>query len=95
VVVGLYTAIQVVESYGVTALIQQRTVSLPPGLTIAMQVLIGVLTGVAGVALATPMTAAGLVLVRELYIKDRLERDGRDRSGSAAAHCPGSPGQAA
>ncbi|MDR6306058.1 putative PurR-regulated permease PerM [Nitrobacter vulgaris] len=69
-VIGLYLAVQTVESYFVTPIIQQRTVSLPPAFTLAMQIVAGVLAGVAGLALATPLAAAGLVLVRELYVKD-------------------------
>lgn len=72
-VVGLYLAVQTIESYLVTPLIQQRTVSLPPALTLGMQIILGVLAGVSGLALATPLTAAGFVLVRELYVRDMLE----------------------
>lgn len=74
-VVLLYTAVQAVESYLITPLIQQRTISMPPALTLAMQLIAAVLLGVLGLALATPLTAAGIVLVRELYVKDILERD--------------------
>ncbi len=74
-VVLLYTAVQAVESYLITPLIQQRTISMPPALTLAMQLVAAVLLGVLGLALATPLTAAGIVLIRELYVKDMLERD--------------------
>lgn len=73
-VVVLYLAIQTVESYLITPLIQQRTVSLPPALTISAQIALGVLAGPAGVILATPLAAAGLVAVTQLYVKDVLER---------------------
>lgn len=72
-VVGLYVAIQTVESYAITPLIQRRTVSLPPAVTITAQLIMGVLAGGLGLALATPLAAAGLVLVRELYVQDQLE----------------------
>lgn len=75
-VVGLYLAVQTVESYLITPLIQQRTVALPPALTLTAQILAGVLAGVAGLALATPLTAVVVVLVRELYVKDLLEERG-------------------
>ena len=74
-VVLLYTAVQAVESYLITPLIQQRTISMPPALTLAMQLVAAVLLGILGLALATPLTAAGIVLVRELYVKGLLERD--------------------
>jgi predicted PurR-regulated permease PerM len=42
-VVLLYIGIQAIESYGITPLLQQRMVDLPPALTISMQLLLGVL----------------------------------------------------
>lgn len=68
----LYFTVQVVESYLLTPLVQRRTVSLPPALTIAAQVLLGVLLGGLGVVLATPLTAVALVLVKMLYVEDVL-----------------------
>jgi predicted PurR-regulated permease PerM len=72
-VVGLYLAIQIVESYAITPLIQRRTVSMPPALTITAQVVLGVLFGAIGVAVATPLTATAMTAVRLLYVEDFLE----------------------
>lgn len=69
----LYLGIQTVESYFLTPLMQKRTVSLPPALTIFTQVLFGVMVGSLGFVLATPLTAAALVLVKMLYIEDALK----------------------
>ncbi len=69
----LYLAIQTVESYLITPLIQQRTVSLPPGLTISAQIGMGILFGAGGIVLATPVAAASLVAINRLYVKDALE----------------------
>jgi len=74
-VVALYLAIQTVESYAVTPLIQKRAVSMPPALTITSQVVLGVLAGGIGLAVATPLTAAVMTAVRMLYVEDLLERD--------------------
>jgi predicted PurR-regulated permease PerM len=74
-VVALYLAIQTVESYAVTPLIQRRTVSMPPALTIMSQIVLGVLVGGIGVAVATPLTAAAMTIVRMLYVEDLLEQD--------------------
>ena len=81
-VVLLYVAVQAVESYLLTPLIQQRTISMPPALTLAMQLVAAVLLGALGLALATPLTAAGMVLVRELYVKGVLERDASQLSSA-------------
>jgi predicted PurR-regulated permease PerM len=74
-VAALYLAIQTVESYAVTPLIQRRTVSMPPALTIMSQIVLGVLVGGIGVAVATPLTAAAMTMVRMLYVEDLLEQD--------------------
>jgi predicted PurR-regulated permease PerM len=68
----LYTAIQLIESYVLTPLIQRQAVLLPPVLTILAQVLLGVFVGGFGLMLATPLVATVLVLVKMLYIEDVL-----------------------
>jgi predicted PurR-regulated permease PerM len=52
--------------------VEKRAVALPPALTILSQVLLGVLAGGMGLALATPLAAASLVLVQRLYVEDLL-----------------------
>lgn len=68
----LYVIYQSIDGYILTPLVQQRTIALPPVLTITAQVLLGVLLGGFGVVLATPLVAVGFVLVCELYVKDML-----------------------
>lgn len=77
-VLVLYLAIQAVESYIITPLIQRRTIRLPPALTISAQMIFGTMLGALGVALATPLAAALLVCVRKLYVEDTLETPGPD-----------------
>ena len=72
-VVGLFIFAQSLEGYVITPLVQQRMVQLPPAVTIAMQVVMGLLVGGIGVALAAPLTAAALVLVKMLYVEDVLK----------------------
>jgi len=67
-----FLILQGVESNLVTPLIQQQAVSVPPGLLLGAQLLMGSLAGLLGLALATPLAAVGLVLVRKLYIVDSL-----------------------
>ena len=71
-VVVLYVAIQTIESYVLTPLLQQQAVSLPPALTITTQRVMAVFVGGIGLALATPLTVVVLVLVRSLYVQDTL-----------------------
>lgn len=74
-VVGVYLAVQTIESYVITPLIQQEKVSLPPALIISAQLLLGVLFGLIGLALATPIAAVLMTLTREVYVKDYLDRE--------------------
>jgi predicted PurR-regulated permease PerM len=76
IVLGIYLGVQALESYVVTPLIQQEKVSMPPALVIAVQLLFGVLFGILGLALATPIAAVGMTLIREVYVSDYLEREG-------------------
>ncbi len=71
-VVALYAAVQTVESYVITPFVQQRTVALPPALTITTQLVMASFVGGIGLALATPITVVALVLVRTLYVRDML-----------------------
>ena len=70
-------------------LLQNRMVDLPPAINIFGIIAAGVLFGIAGVSLATPLTIVILVLVRQLYL-------GQDKqevlaSGDAPAAPPPSP----
>lgn len=73
-VTALYMGTQFFESYFLTPFLQQEVVEMPPGFALIMQVLFGVMAGALGVILAVPITAAGMVIVRMLYVEDYLER---------------------
>lgn len=68
----LYYGAQLLESYVLTPMVQQRVVALPPALALVAQLLMGVLAGPMGVALAVPITVVGMVMVKLLYIEDVL-----------------------
>lgn len=68
----LYLGIQAVETYLLTPWLAHRTADLPPALTLVTQILLGVLFGGMGVILAAPVTAAGMVLMRMIYVEDLL-----------------------
>jgi predicted PurR-regulated permease PerM len=68
----LYFAVQLTENYVLTPLVQKKVVKLAPALTITVQILLGALLGFLGMVFAIPLTAAAVVLIRELYIRDTL-----------------------
>ncbi len=68
----VYSVAQTIESYLLTPAIQERATSMPPVLAFVTQLILGVLVGVLGVALAYPIAIAGQVLVKMVYIEDML-----------------------
>ena len=74
-VLGLYILIQNIESYIITPSIMQKQVKLLPGLTITAQFIFTILFGPLGLLLAIPMAVVIQVFVKEIIIKDILERN--------------------
>lgn len=68
----LYLVVQWIDNHFVTPVIEKRTVSLLPVLTVTVQLLLGILTGALGIMLASPLAASLLVVIRMLYIEDAL-----------------------
>ena len=65
-------ALQQIEGYLLTPMIQSRTVDLPPALTLFAIVVFGLLFGLAGVLLAAPATVAALTLVKKIWVRETL-----------------------
>jgi predicted PurR-regulated permease PerM len=70
-VIGLYALIQFIESNFITTFVQKKLINMPPALIIISQLIMGILTGGWGLILATPITVIAIVLVQELYIRER------------------------
>ncbi|MFZ0392013.1 MAG: AI-2E family transporter, partial [Calditrichia bacterium] len=68
----VYMAVQFMESYLITPLIQERAVSIPPAVLISMQIVMGVLLGAVGVLMATPSAVVLIITVQMLYVEDVL-----------------------
>lgn len=71
-VLFLFIGLQLMEGYLISPLVERKTVSLPPAVTISMQVTLGLFFGLLGVALASPLAASLFVLVTMLYVQDTL-----------------------
>lgn len=74
-VLMIYLGIQLLEGYLISPFIEERAVCMPLYLILAAQVLFGVLGGPLGLALATPIAAATLIIVRRAYVEDALGDD--------------------
>ncbi len=75
---GLWTLavlffVQQVQGSLVMPLVQNKMVDLPPAITIFGIIAAGILFGIAGVLLATPLTIVALVAVRRLYLHEDKE----------------------
>lgn len=68
----VYVVVQMLDGYVLTPLVDRRSVELPPVVTIAAQVLLGVLFGFIGLLVASPLTACALIVVKMLYVEDLL-----------------------
>ena len=68
----LFLGIQSLESYVLAPLVQHRAVHLAPAVVLFSQVLMGVIVGALGVAVATPLAAALTVAIGMLYVEDVL-----------------------
>lgn len=79
-VVGLYVGVQFIDNYIVGPLLEQRTVSLPAAVSILSQIALGLLLGIGGLVLATPLTLAAGVFIRRLYVEDVLSDRGDPES---------------
>ena len=72
-VVVLYIGVQVVESNLLLPVIQKRMVEMPMAIVVIAQLVMGALTGIMGLILATPVAAVLIVLVKMLYVEDVLK----------------------
>ena len=72
---GVYLLVQCLESYGLTPFIQKRALDIPPATIFAGQLMLGVIFGLWGIALALPMMAVIKVLLEQLYVEDTLGED--------------------
>ena len=73
-VCGLYVGLQLVDNYALGPFIDRKTVYMPPALTVFAQLCFALFGGVLGAAVATPLVAAGIVAVKDLWL------DAGDRS---------------
>ncbi len=67
---GLFLGVHALESYILTPILQRHAIDIPPATLFAMQILLGVLFGIWGLALALPLMAIVKVTIAELRTND-------------------------
>jgi predicted PurR-regulated permease PerM len=70
----LYIVVETLESSVIYPLAQRRVVHIPPAYTVIIQLAGGVVAGLPGVILATPLAVAAAVAVQMLYVQDVLHQ---------------------
>jgi predicted PurR-regulated permease PerM len=77
----MFIAIQTLESYVITPMIQQRAVEMPPALLITTQLAAAMLLGPIGVVIAAPLVASVMAALNELVVVgDPANEHPKDRS---------------
>ncbi|MEX0661896.1 MAG: AI-2E family transporter [Balneolaceae bacterium] len=71
----LYLIVQQIESNILTPLIQRHMVYIPPAVVIISVVAFGLVFGIAGIILATPLAVVAMVLVGMFYVQDVLGKE--------------------
>lgn len=71
----VYIIVQQLEGNVLTPVVMREMVSLAPALTLSATIIAGVMFGVVGVLLATPLALLAVILVRMVYINDILGDD--------------------
>jgi predicted PurR-regulated permease PerM len=68
-VIVVYLIIQIFDGNVITPSIQRKLINMPAALIIIAQLFMGLLSGVWGLILATPLVAILIVVVQETYVK--------------------------
>ncbi|WBU27930.1 AI-2E family transporter [Rhodopseudomonas palustris] len=69
----LFLGVHALESYILTPLIQRQAIDIPPATLFAMQILLGIVFGLWGLALALPLMAIGRVVLDHLRGEEPAE----------------------
>jgi predicted PurR-regulated permease PerM len=71
----LFLAVQQIESNLLTPLIQEKMVSIPPAVVLLSVVAFGLVFGIAGIVLATPLAVVAMVFIGMFYVQDVLGKE--------------------
>ena len=78
--IGVYVVVQTIDGNVIVPMVAKKTADLAPALVLAMQLVMGVLFGILGLALADPLLAMLKVLLERLAARGR---DGETPPASA------------
>ena len=67
--IGVYVVVQTIDGNIIVPMVAKKTADLAPALVLAMQLVMGVLFGILGLALADPLLAMLKVLLEQLAVR--------------------------
>ena len=70
----VYFIVHQLDGYIISPIVQKKAVRLPPALVLLAVVAAGMLFGLMGVFVATPLTVVAIVWIKFLYVQDTLEK---------------------
>ena len=80
----LYLALQSLDGYVLTPMVDRKSVEMPPVLTITAMLLLGAVFGFLGLLLASPLAATLMILVKMLYVEDLIGEPATDEAEHGA-----------
>jgi predicted PurR-regulated permease PerM len=78
----LFWLAHALDDFFVIPIAERRIVRLPPALTIAAQLVLGLASGALGIMMAAPLVAVAIVVMRRLVVEDIVEHDLAPGAGS-------------
>lgn len=86
---AVYFVVHQLDGYIVSPIVQTKAIRLPPGLILLAVVAFGLIFGLVGVLVATPLTVVAIVWIKLLYVHDTLEKPVETRAPSPPGLFPG------
>ena len=71
---AVYFVVHQLDGYIIPPIVQTKAIRLPPGLILLAVVAFGLIFGLVGVLVATPLTVVAIVWIKLLYVHDTLEK---------------------
>jgi predicted PurR-regulated permease PerM len=75
IVAVIYVACQTIVGNIALPLLQKKIIHIPPALTLLSQLVMGILSGLLGIILAVPLLAILIIVIDELYVKNRRRHE--------------------
>ena len=83
--VGVYIVVQTVDGNIIVPMVAKRTVDLAPALVLGAQLILGVMFGILGLALADPLVAMGKILLERRSERNTAKAQGDELQAASGA----------